>query len=151
MFKVVEIKGIDNLLKGLEGLARAPERVHGALMKTGMVVQANARANLDLKGTTNTGRLSQSIEVEDRPFEKTVIVGTNVHYAPYVEFGTRPHMPPVEPLVEWAHLKLHDDKVGYAIAKAIAKRGTKPKPFMRPAVRVGQQFFGQYVRRVFMK
>lgn len=151
MFKIIEIKGVERLLKGLEDLAKAPERVHGALVKTGMVVQANARVNLDLKGTTNTGRLSQSIEIEDRPFENAVIVGTNVQYAPFVEFGTRPHMPPVEPLVEWAHLKLHDDKMGYVTARLIAKRGTKPKPFMRPAVRVGQQFFGQYVRRVFMK
>ena len=151
MFEVVKFEGVEELLNGLRELAGAPSRVHGALVKTGMVVQAAARAHLDLTGTTNTGRLSQSIEVEDRPFEDAVIVGTNVHYAPYVEFGTRPHMPPVEPLVEWAHLKLHDDKAGYKIARAIAKRGTKPKPFMRPAVRVGQQFFGQYVRRVFMK
>lgn len=151
MFKVVELKGVEKLLQGLERVASAPQRVHGALVKTGMVVQANARANLDLKGTTNTGRLSQSIVVDDRPFDKSVIVGTNVHYAPYVEFGTRPHMPPVEPLVEWAHLKLHDDKAGYKIARAIAKRGTKPKPFMRPAVKVGQKFLDAYVRRVFIK
>jgi len=152
---VFKIIGVEKLLMGLEKVAFTPSRTHELMVKTGYVIQGQARVNLDLPHggfqTTNTGRLSQSIVVEDRPFDKAVVVGTNVQYAPFVEFGTRPHMPPVEPLKEWAALKLHNPNAGYAVAKKIARQGTKPKPFMRPAIRVGQKYFERNAKKVWGK
>lgn len=52
-------------------------------------------------------------------------------YAPPVETGTRPHMPPASALVAWVQKKLgiEDEKqalsMAFAIAKTIAKRGTQ--------------------------
>lgn len=61
----------------------------------------------------------------------TGIVGSDIHYAPYVEFGTRPHWPPINALRRWAYLK----KVNpYLVARAIARRGTRPRNMMRDAV-----------------
>ena len=57
----------------------------------------------------------------------------------YVEYGTPPHMPPVEPIVEWAEKKLRKGKkdaqsIGWAVAMTIKKEGMPPHPFVRPAI-----------------
>ena len=54
-------------------------------------------------------------------------VATPVAYALYVERGTRPHWPPIEPLKLWALRKHHDIKIAYIAQRAIARRGTKGK------------------------
>lgn len=58
------------------------------------------------------------------------IVGTPLAYAPAVEEGTRPHMPPVEPLAAWARQKLgvsgrEATRAAWAIARKIARVGTE--------------------------
>jgi hypothetical protein len=58
------------------------------------------------------------------------VVTSPLNYAVPVELGTKPHMPPVQPLIDWAERKLDlppqiAKRVGWAIAKSIAKRGTK--------------------------
>jgi len=60
-------------------------------------------------------------------------------HASYIEYGTRPHFPPIEPLAAWAVRVLQVPKaeaqqVGYLIARKIAAVGTEPQPFLRPAV-----------------
>lgn len=52
-------------------------------------------------------------------------------YAAYVHFGTRPHMPPVSAIEPWA--KKHGLNP-WAVAKSIAKKGTKANPFLQRAV-----------------
>lgn len=49
----------------------------------------------------------------------------------YVEFGTAPHMPPVEALEGWAQRKLGDKNLAWALALHIKKYGTTPHPFIR--------------------
>ena len=48
-------------------------------------------------------------------------------------------MPPPDELIQWAYKKLRLDakaaaSAGWALAKKIAKQGTKPHPFFKPAV-----------------
>lgn len=55
---------------------------------------------------------------------------TSLVYAVPVELGSRPHRPPVEPLQDWARMKLglpadQARAAGFRIAGAIARRGTK--------------------------
>lgn len=57
-------------------------------------------------------------------------VGSPLNYALPVELGTKPHFPPLEPLRDWVERKLGIDakdskSVAFAIARKIAKRGTK--------------------------
>lgn len=57
-------------------------------------------------------------------------VGTPLAYAVAVELGTKPHMPPVEPLINWARQKLgvtgkEAERAGWAVARKIAARGTE--------------------------
>ncbi len=48
-------------------------------------------------------------------------------YSNWVEFGTRPHWPPREPLRLWAEHKFGDETIGDRVAAAIAARGTYAK------------------------
>lgn len=55
--------------------------------------------------------------------------GSVLNYAVAVELGTRPHFPPVAPLIDWVRAKLgvdHNDAPGVALAVArkISHRGT---------------------------
>ena len=59
-------------------------------------------------------------------------------HAPYVERGTRPHYPPLRPLIDFV-VRKHglSEREAYPVAvsiqETIGRRGTKPYPFMRPA------------------
>ena len=64
------------------------------------------------------------------------VVSSPLAYALPVEVGTRPHMPPVEPLVDWVKVKFGISEettargIAFAIARKIAVRGTKAqRPF----------------------
>lgn len=60
-----------------QALARALEEV-------GLVAEGYAKKACPV----DTGRLRNSITNQVRPSEKSVYIGTNVEYAPYVELGT---------------------------------------------------------------
>jgi len=58
-------------------------------------------------------------------------VGSNLFYAPFVEFGTRPHWPPKGALQRWAERHGMDDE--FPIRRAIARYGTLAHPFLFPS------------------
>ena len=97
-------------------------------------LQGNARK----KAPVDEGALKNSIGVES-PNNRLRRVGPSVDYGEYVELGTRPHWPPPGSLLGWGrrHGALTYSKDGtpsdYLIRRAIAKRGTKPNPYMQPA------------------
>lgn len=67
-------------------------------------------------------------------------VGNAAPQSVWGEFGTRPHMPPVDALMEWVlRKKISRDErearsIAWAIAKDIEKHGTLARPFHRPAL-----------------
>lgn len=67
----------------------------------------------------------------------SVFVGSDLIYARPLEFGSRPHYVPFEPLYAWVKkkLKIEDDnearRVTVAIQDHIAQHGTKATRFMR--------------------
>lgn len=82
----------------------------------------------------DTGRLRASITHQVQPFRAWV--GTNVKYAPFVEFGTRPHFPPPVALQPWA--RRHGFPPGpsgaFMVAHAIARRGTRARRMFQMGV-----------------
>ena len=62
---------------------------------------------------------------------KNAVVGTNAEYAPYVEFGTRPHAAPISALQGWADR--HGIPVG-AVWQSIKRKGTKAQPYLLPSL-----------------
>ena len=80
----------------------------------------------------DTGRLRASITPEVRRQSRTVygVVGSNVTYAPFPEFGTRPHWPPPGALAVWAR---RHGMTEATIRWIIGTRGTKKHPYLEPA------------------
>ena len=98
------------------------------------------------KGAVDEGTLLKSGSIQKAPLERTVVYSAS--YARYVEFGTDPHMPPVEPLIGWVRRKLGVGEkkargVAFAIAKTIAKEGSEPKSFLQEGVNAARQKFGR--------
>lgn len=57
------------------------------------------------------------------------VVGSALAYAEAVELGTRPHMPPVEPLIDWVRQKFglsgkEAKSAAWRVARGIARHGT---------------------------
>lgn len=66
----------------------------------------------------------------------SVIVGrvaTNSPYAQPVELGSKPHWPPIGPLLLWAKRKYGDPRVAYIAQRAIARRGGRAHFMFRDA------------------
>ena len=70
------------------------------------------------------GRLEGSVSSEIDVAGITLEVGPTAEHALYTFYGTRPHWAPIEPLKEWARVKLGDEGAAYAIQKSIARYGT---------------------------
>ena len=99
--------------------------MYKSLYEGGAIVEGQAKATV----TTDMAELRQSINKQVD--NKSAVIGTNVEYAPYVEFGTRPHKAPISALKGWADR--HGIPVG-AVWMSIAKKGTKAQPFLLPAL-----------------
>lgn len=76
-----------------------------------------------------TGNLRDNWRIDMRRFEGSL--ASNAPYAAAVHNGSRPHFPPVKALESWSKRKGLNP---YAVARAIAKNGTKPNPFLQRAV-----------------
>jgi len=160
---------IEQKIKDLHG----PEMLL-AIRTATLLVQRDAKINAPV----NTGRLRASIVPSVMSHGDVIegIVGSNVTYAPYVEFGTKPHWPPLAPIMRWVHLKKlagtysiktkrrtggatrqrsEDYIVAKWIQKAIAERGTKPQEYLKKAFEKNvpriQQMFDITVQRVIEK
>lgn len=85
------------------------------------------------RGVGSGGGLAGSIIAgEPRVLADQVVgaVSSAIAHALPVELGTRPHFPPVAPIVQWAIAKLgvpadEAEGVGLAIARKISRRGTE--------------------------
>ena len=95
------------------------------LKKAASVVQLRAVG----LAPVDTGRLRSSITQEVAPLRGRVF--TNVEYAPHVELGTRPHIIKARRARALAGWQWKGEDV---IVKSVHHPGTKPKPFMRPAL-----------------
>lgn len=112
--------------------ARAPVAVERAVGRRIAGVLLELQSDVQEKTPTAFGTLRASIgtNIDVKPgLGVTGIVGTSLAHAIPVELGTRPHMPPVEPIRLWAQKKLgltgkEAVRAAWAIAKTISKRGT---------------------------
>ncbi|EKD89640.1 MAG: hypothetical protein ACD_33C00022G0001 [uncultured bacterium] len=71
-----------------------------------------------------TGKLYRSIKFN---IKKNMLIVQLAKHAIYLDKGTRPHMPPVDKIKKWAASKGINV---WALAKSIAKKGTKAYPFL---------------------
>lgn len=127
----IHIEGLDKL-RGKLNDRRADVPVRRFLDRGAIYMQTRARA----KVSVDTGRTRNSIAVSS-PTDRMRHIGPNVFWGPFIEFGTRPHWPPVGALAGWAHRHGTSD---YAVRRKIGMFGTKPKPFLAPAAEETEGF-----------
>ena len=143
---MIQLEGLDELLRGFQ---KAKKEVRDAAMKgmkeAALDIIADAKLNLRRNRSVVTGMLRASGKVQ-QVNDLTLDAGffdpqNQSGYAIYVEYGRRAgRMPPPDEMAQWAYKKygLKDRKVarslGWAIAVNIARKGTNPHPFFKPAV-----------------
>ena len=114
-----------SILKALSDPALVAGPINTFMKKAASVVQLRAVELVPV----DTGRLRSSITQEVAPLRGRVF--TNVEYAPHVELGTRPHIIKARRARALAGWQWKGEDV---IVKSVHHPGTKPKPFMRPAL-----------------
>jgi HK97 gp10 family phage protein len=136
-----KVKGAERLSAALRDPALVEGPIRDFLEASGSVVERSAKT----KAPVDTGRLKNSIISTVQGLRAVVVAG--VKYAPFVEFGTRPHWPPLSAMQPWA--RRHGFPAGRAgaflVARAIAQRGTKAQPFMEPALRENESRINRFL------
>ena len=118
----ISIEGVDGVINALQNLVSG-EKLQNALALAGEVVRADAVDNCPV----DTGRLKGSITsaIED----DSAVIGTNVEYAPYVEFGTG---------AQGDKSVAHTTKkhwTYYSGGRFYTTSGHAPQPFLVPALK----------------
>jgi HK97 gp10 family phage protein len=116
-----------------------PEWLYEANQATADEIFDLARRNIRSNDSYTSGELYDSIVTEVSARGLAIYVGSTSKYAPFVEFGTRPHFPPLDAIREWCRLKGIPESAAFPIAKKIAERGTEAQPFMYPALQAGKR------------
>ena len=132
----VEITGLDKALSKITRYTNVtPEKVKKAMIQTGYAIEAEAKKGAPV----DTGHLAASVSTSwsgdgpDQgkdgvgkppavPGEETVVVGSNVEYAKYQEFGFHGEVKVKAHTREGSGVKAHTRKVNYA-----------GKPYLYPA------------------
>ena len=127
----------------LKMLHQAPEQVIAALQKLVIAASVDFQAKAIQEAPQGaTGLLQKSIQAQATKTHGDKVTGgieTANPYAAAVEYGTRPHFPPVAPLKLWVKAKLgitneaEITSAAYGIARKISKHGTKPQKFIERA------------------
>lgn len=141
-----EMKGDKALLKALDEMTeKVSKQVGGEIEEAANRIEAGAKN----KAPTDMGDLRQSINAQFDPKTLQASVGTNLFYAPFVEFGTgsRVQIPAglesyasqfknssqgdfTANITAWLERKGIPEEAWGAIMASIARNGTYPHPFL---------------------
>jgi hypothetical protein len=101
------------------------------------------RATLQRNGSNASGDLSNSIKGTVKTSGKWIEISISLEdYWKYIEYGTKPHFPPIDAIRMWIDVKpilprpLPNGKLptkqqlAFLIARKISRVGTKAKPFL---------------------
>jgi len=123
----ITIEGLD---KVISQMGRAPAEFRKALQravnKSTLIIQKNIKSETPVK----TGRLQKSIDV--RFGSLSGVIFTNLFYAPFVHFGTRPHT------IHAKSKKALSWKGALHPVKSVQHPGSKGNPFMDKGVEKSQ-------------
>lgn len=105
--------------------------VRKALLDAG---QAGVNRSLQEVPHGATSGLAQSAFGPEEESDGSIVWGFSAEYAKYVEEGTRPHWPPIDPLKRWARRVLGEESAAWAVQKKIAAEGTPAQPYVEPGI-----------------
>ncbi|MCX7973743.1 MAG: HK97 gp10 family phage protein [Candidatus Aminicenantes bacterium] len=142
----VEIKGLNELDKSLDKILSRTERIKREVLFTALDIQSKAKKKLREQKAIDEGNLKNSIVVDAIQGGMAAEIGSIAPYAPYVEFGTKPHFPPPDALEDWA--RHHGFDSAWPICKVIAKRGLKERPYLSPSYEEEKDSFVQRIKKI---
>lgn len=130
----VEIKGLQSTIAKLRTLGRDLDKVvDNSLHKSAYDIKRDTENNIEAVDAVDTGRLRNSITVE-KVGKCRYAVGTNVEYAPPVEFGTGSKGDPAV---------AHTTKIKWVYCDPSGQFHTAypqpARPFLRPAFEANRQ------------
>lgn len=112
------------------GMVKAAQRLEGYVVQEIDAAQPYP--------AVDRGTLRNSVETRTTA-KGTITVAITAPHAPYIEDGTRPFWPPLQPLIDWVRRKgLADGEgevvsIARAVQHTIATRGIQPRHYMRKA------------------
>lgn len=104
------------------------------------------REDLAQKNINASSKLSKSLKSIVKQKGKWIEISISLEdYWKYVEYGTRPHFPPIQAIRKWIDVKPvlprpingklpTPDQLAFLIARKISKVGTRPKPFLNKTI-----------------
>jgi HK97 gp10 family phage protein len=165
------VQGLDKTIKDIGNMSKdIQQEVSMELTAWAMDVSRDAKQLVSMN-SSDRGLLSNSINYKAEGL--TASVSASVDYAAFIEFGTRKFaaqyvssLPPdwaayaatfkgkkaanqggvMKRLMEWGKRKGFDDEHAYFAAKKILREGTKPHPFLYPAVNKNLPIFMKNVK-----
>lgn len=111
-------------------------QTHATMLLHGELTKPPAQGGLPI-GAGGAAGLAGSVGTRVETLGGAVIgwVESSSPHAPHVEYGTKPHWAPVQPLIDWALARLPDvntekeaRSAAFAVRHKIAKSGTKANP-----------------------
>lgn len=104
------------------------------------------RDDLKQQNINASSKLSQSLKSVVKQKGKWIEISISLEdYWKYIEYGTRPHFPPIQAIRKWIDVKPilprpmkgklpTKDQLAFLIARKISKVGTRPKPFLNKTI-----------------
>jgi hypothetical protein len=140
----VKVTGAAELKKNVDFLRAAfPNWLNFANEDTARRIRDDAKNNVkEIDPTTaRIIQLDRNISAQGL----SVVVYSDAKHAPFIEFGTAPHFPPIDKIKAWCKRKNIPESAAFPIARAISERGTPERPWLYPAFKVGMR---DHVKRI---
>ena len=140
---LTKIRDLKNMLKKYP--AELESALEQGILSIALSMEVFAKQKIKEHGAIDLGQLLNSITVK-RISHKHAIVGTNVEYAPAVEFGTKGHWLKIENIPGFRNWMKHhgidpEEKLVYFYVEP------KPRPHMEPAFEWGKQILPEEVKK----
>jgi hypothetical protein len=128
----VTVENVEDIKRALKEMGEESKKeIAKEVYATALDVKNQAKLNLKALRAWDEGNLANSILAEKIEDGLAAEIGPEAPYGPYVEYGTKPHFPPLDALKGWA--KRHGFKSAWPICKKIAEKGLAARPFLSPA------------------
>lgn len=137
---VISVDLTDNSPEVLEAMR---QQAQVALEMCGLLAEGYAKLNITEQKAVDTGNLRNSITHKVDPDELACYVGTNVEYAPYIEFGTGEFSQTGGRQTPWVY-KGSDGNF-------YMTTGMQPRPYLRPAINDHMDEYKQVIADVLGK
>lgn len=143
----VEFRGLQETIDNLGRIDQELRDTTEPMRRATLLVTGDAKRNAPVDTGVLRASITPSVHSDGRT--TTGIVGSNVVYAPPMEYGTGPFWPPVAALETWAR---RHGTTAFLVARAISRRGLKARRFLRNALDDNRgriiRLFDEYVKRV---